>query len=79
MRVPFESVFTLIDGRIIAKNHVAIDKFIVAAGVSLSPTLIVWGDKIGTLTTYDLVIEDEDGIVVVVGIYRGNDLPDSIS
>jgi hypothetical protein len=79
MRVPFNSIFTLRDGWVIAKKHVAIDKFIIAAGVPLAPTLAVWGNKIDTLTNLDLAVEDEDGIIVVVGIYRNRDLPDSQS
>ena len=79
MRVPFNSIFTLIDGRIVAKNHVAYGSITVAAGVSVAPTLVIAGNQIKTLTESDLAIEEEDGIVVVVGVYKSNTIiPDSL-
>ena len=78
MRVPFKSVFTLIDGRFIATSHIAIGNVTIASGVSLSPGLLVSGREIRTLTRCDLAIEDEDGIVVILGFYTGNDLPESL-
>jgi hypothetical protein len=62
MRVPFNSVFTLIDGRIITKNHVAFGSVTVAAGTSILPILPIAGIRIGTITDCDLSVENEDGI-----------------
>jgi hypothetical protein len=70
MQVPFNSVFTLIDGRIIPKTHVAIGNVTMAAGTPILPILPIAGTWIGTITDCDLSVEDEDGIIVVVGYYR---------
>ena len=78
MRVPFNSVFKLIDGRLIPQSHIAIGNITIASGVSLSPGLLVSGNKIRTLTNSDLAIEDAAGIVVILGFYTGNDLPESL-
>ena len=69
MRVPFNSVFTLIDGRIIPKNHAAFGSVTMAAGTSILPILPIAGTQIGTITDCDLSVEDEDSIIVVIGYY----------
>jgi hypothetical protein len=78
MRVPFNSVFTFIDGRLIPQSHIAFGNITIASGVSLSPGLLVSGNEIKTLINSDLAIDDAAGIVVILGFYTGNDLPEPL-
>ena len=78
MRVPFDSIFAQIEGRIVPQVHVAIGNVATAAGTPLSPTLVISGINIGNLVDCDLAVEQADGIIEISGFYKPGELPVSI-
>jgi hypothetical protein len=70
MRIPFNSIFKVIDGRIIPLVHVAIGNVAVATGTAIPPTLTISGIEIRSLTDCDLAVRVEVGIIEVQDFYR---------
>jgi hypothetical protein len=70
MRVPLDSIFAQVEGRIVPQVHVAIGNDATAAGTPLSPTLVISGVQIGNLEDCDLAIVRVDGVMVISGFYK---------
>ena len=70
MRVPFDSIFAQVDGRIIPQVHIAIGPIALAAGTSLSPTVVISGIQLGSLMDCDLAVEQECGVMEISGFYE---------
>jgi hypothetical protein len=75
MRIPFDSIFIVIDGRIIPLVHVAVGNVAVASGTFIPSNLTISGIEIGRLTNYDLAVKVEVGIMVIHGFYRDQPTP----
>jgi len=75
MRVPFDKIFAEIDGRLIPRVHISIGNVAMAAGVPLSPTLVLSGITIGKLVDHELVVEMEGGITMIEGYHQDSEPP----
>jgi hypothetical protein len=69
MRVPFDRVFTIVDGQIIPQMHVRIGNVTNAIGVPVPAELRVGGTEIDALIGQDLDVDREGGIIVINGFY----------
>ena len=69
MRVPFDRVFTVVDGQIIPHMHVRIGNVTNAVGVPIPAELRVGGAEIDALIGQDLDVDREGGIIVINGFY----------
>ena len=72
MRVPFNRVFTVVDGQIVPQMHIRIGSVTNAIGVPVPAELRVGGTEIDALIGYDLDVDREDGIIVIKGFYLSN-------
>ena len=70
MRVPFDSIFAQVDGRIIPQVHIAIGPIAMAAGTPLSPTIVISGIQLGSLMDCDLAVEQEGGVMEISGFFK---------
>jgi pyridoxal biosynthesis lyase PdxS len=74
MRVPFDSIFTLVEGRVVPHIHIAIGNVATAAGTPLSLTLVISGVQLGNLIDCDLAVEPADGVMEISGFYKPGEL-----
>jgi hypothetical protein len=74
MRVPFDSIFSQVEGRIVPQVHIAIGNVATAAGTPLSPTMMISGIQISSFIDCDLSVEQEEGLIEIGGFYEPGEL-----
>jgi hypothetical protein len=69
MRVPYEQIFSVVEGRIAPLLPILIGNVTNDAGIPVPPELRLDGVELAALIGYDLEVEQIDGLVVVKGFY----------
>ena len=69
MRVPYDQIFAVVDGRIAPLLPIRIGNMTNDVGIPVPPELRVDGIEIAALIGYDLEVEQEDGLVVIKGFH----------
>jgi hypothetical protein len=72
MRVPYDQIFSVVEGRIAPVMPIRIGQMTNDVGVPVPPELRVDGIELAALIGYDLEVEQEDGLVVIKGFYSPN-------
>jgi len=69
MRVPYDQIFAVVDGRIAPLLPIRIGNMTNDVGIPVPPELRVDGIEVAALIGYDLEAEQEDGLLVIKGFH----------